>query len=76
MIHILLRTAFTLIEKIRIKSDQLAISGKFIAGAILVNHIISAIDALYLKRINSISTVRVVPLIASKNSRLELLITF
>jgi len=63
-------------EKIRIKSDQLAINGKFIAGAILVNHIISAIDALYLKRINSISTVRVVPLIASKNSRLELLITF
>jgi hypothetical protein len=38
-------------EKIRIKSDQLNIQGKFIIGLIVVNHLVSSIDAFYLKKL-------------------------
>ena len=39
-------------EKMRIDSDKLFFTGKFIIGGIILNHIISGIDALYLSRIN------------------------
>lgn len=38
-------------EKKRISSDQLKLAATFGIGALMVNHIVSAIDALYLKRV-------------------------
>ena len=38
-------------EKERISSDQLKLAATFGIGALLVNHIVSAIDVLYLKRV-------------------------
>ena len=39
-------------EKMRIDSDKLYFTGRFIIGGIIMNHIISGINALYLSRIN------------------------
>jgi len=63
-------------EKLRIKSDQLAIRGKFIVGAIIVNHIISSIDALYLKKISSLNSIKVIPLVFDKNPIIKLEFSF
>ena len=38
-------------EKKRISSDQLKLAATFGIGALMVNHIVSAIDVLYLKRV-------------------------
>ena len=38
-------------EKKRINSDQLKLAATFGIGALMVNHIVSAIDVLYLKRV-------------------------
>ena len=38
-------------EKERISSDQLKLAATFGIGALMVNHIVSAIDVLYLKRV-------------------------
>ena len=38
-------------EKKRISSDQLKLAATFGIGALVVNHIVSAIDVLYLKRV-------------------------
>ena len=40
-------------ESIRIKSDRLILMGKFFIGGIVLNHIVSGIDVLYLSRIKS-----------------------
>jgi len=47
----------------RVSSDQWLLTAKFLAGGIVLNHIVSAIDALYLQRISQIQKVAVVPLI-------------
>jgi len=39
-------------EDIRIKSDKLELYGKFFIGGIVLNHIVSAIDAFYLKNVS------------------------
>ena len=39
-------------EEHRIKSDKYALTTKFVIGGIVLNHIISAIDALYLQNIS------------------------
>jgi hypothetical protein len=39
------------------------LGAKFIAGSIVMNHIVSAIDALYLQRISQIEDVSVNPMI-------------
>ena len=39
-------------ESLRIKSDVWALTGKFLIGGIVINHIVSAIDVLYLKNRN------------------------
>ena len=44
-------------ENMRIHSDGLALTGRFILGAIVLNHIISSIDALYLARLEKIGSV-------------------
>ena len=40
-------------EKMRIDSDKLFFTGKFIVGGIILNHIISGINTLYLTRLNN-----------------------
>ena len=40
-------------EKMRIDSDKLFFTGKFIIGGIILNHIVSGINTLYLTRIKN-----------------------
>ena len=40
-------------EKKRIRADQLELFATFSVGALVLNHLVSSIDALYLKRITS-----------------------
>ena len=40
-------------EKMRIDSDKLFLTGKFIIGGIILNHIVSGINTLYLTRIDN-----------------------
>ena len=63
-------------EKLRIKSDFLDRQGKFIAGAILLNHIISAIDALYIKNIKQQNSIKLTSSMNTGNPRLELIFKF
>ena len=51
-------------ETMRIRSDNLAMTGKFIIGGTVLNHIISAIDALYLTRLEKIKSISLVPTIS------------
>ena len=62
----------------RVASDTWALGAKFIAGSIVMNHIVSAIDALYLQRISQIEAVSMQPLINMENgySGLTLAIQF
>ena len=62
----------------RVASDTWALGAKFIAGSIVMNHIVSAIDALYLQRISQIKAVSMQPLINMENgySGLTLAIQF
>lgn len=48
-------------EAMRIRSDRFAHAGKFIIGGIVMNHIISAIDALYLTRLEKVESISLVP---------------
>jgi hypothetical protein len=48
-------------ERIRIRSDRWAQAGLFIVGGIVVNHLVSAIDALYLSRLPAAPAVTVAP---------------
>ena len=63
-------------EKLRIKSDFLNRQGKFIAGAILINHIISSIDALYIKNIKQKKLIELSSSIETGKPRLELIFRF
>ena len=51
-------------EIMRIRSDVLAMTGKFIIGGIVVNHILSAIDALYLTKLEKIESISLMPTIS------------
>jgi len=48
-------------EKMRIKSDTWKLRASFLVGGMVVNHIISAIDALYLFRLSNIDNIDVLP---------------
>ena len=48
-------------ENKRIRSDQLELFATFSVGALILNHLISSIDALYLKRISSNNTLSINP---------------
>lgn len=63
-------------ESMRIKSDLLALRGKFILGAIAVNHIVSAIDALYLERLGKLESISVIPYIDRNQQGIRLNISF
>ena len=47
----------------RINSDGLAKTGEFLIGAIVLNHIVSAIDALYLVRLQRIQSINLNPVL-------------
>ena len=51
----------------RVASDTWNLGAKFIAGSIVINHIVSAIDALYLQRISQIEAVSMQPMINMEN---------
>ena len=59
----------------RVASDTWALGAKFIAGSIVINHIVSAIDALYLQRISRIEVVSVTPMIHPTSGRSGLSLT-
>ena len=63
-------------EAMRINSDLLAKRGMDILVAVAVNHIISAIDALYLSRLVEIESVAVLPMFGNNSHGLKLQIYF
>ena len=63
-------------EAMRINSDLLAKRGMDILVAVAVNHIISAIDALYLSRLVKIESVAVLPMFGKNSHGLKLQIYF
>jgi len=68
------RTTF---ENMRIRSDVLAMTGKFLVGSIVLNHIVSAIDALYLTRLQKIESIVFLPKISKDGTKsLSLTIAF
>jgi len=58
----------------RVASDTWKLGAKFVAGGIVINHIVSAIDALYLKRISVIEEVSVQPAIDPLNGSSSLVL--
>jgi len=48
-------------EKMRIKSDTWKLRASFLVGGMVLNHIISAIDALYLFRLSNIDNIDFLP---------------
>ena len=46
-------------EDKRIRADQLELFATFSVGALVLNHLVSSIDALYLKRISSEKTLSI-----------------
>jgi len=50
-------------ESTRITSDKWKLGGKFIIGGLVVNHIISAIDVLYLTKISKLNKIAFAPTI-------------
>ena len=54
-------------ENMRIKSDKYFLVGKFLVGGIIMNHIISSINTLYILRINENNTLSLKPSIQRSN---------
>jgi hypothetical protein len=54
-------------ENMRIKSDKYFLVGKFLVGGIIMNHIISSINTLYILRINEDNTLSLKPSIQKSN---------
>jgi len=54
-------------ENMRIKSDKYFLVGKFLIGGVIMNHIISSINALYILRINEDNTLSLKPSIQKSN---------
>ena len=50
-------------ESMRIRSDMLAKTGEYVIGAIIMNHLLSAIDTLYLLRLKKENDVAIIPII-------------
>tara|TARA_B100000424_G_C22943944_1_gene502309 strand:- start:2765 stop:3373 length:609 start_codon:yes stop_codon:yes gene_type:complete len=60
-------------EKMRIESDKLYFTGKFIIGGIILNHIVSGINTLYLTRINDKKSYSLFPTIEMHNNDIRYL---
>ena len=54
-------------ENMRIKSDEYFLVGKFLIGGVIMNHIISSINTLYIIRINEDNTLSLRPSIQKSN---------
>ena len=54
-------------ENMRIKSDKYFLVGKFLIGGVIMNHIISSINTLYILRINEDNTLSLKPSIQKSN---------
>ena len=54
-------------ENMRIKSDKYSLVGKFLVGGVIMNHIISSINTLYIIRINEDNTLSLKPSIQKSN---------
>ena len=59
-------------ESMRIRSDMLAKTGEYVIGAIIMNHLLSAIDTLYLLRLKKENDVTIIPIIKESNYGLML----
>jgi len=59
-------------ESMRIRSDMLAKTGEYVIGAIIMNHLLSAIDTLYLLRLKKENDVTIIPIIEESNYGLML----
>ena len=60
-------------EKMRIDSDKLFFTGKFIIGGIILNHIVSGINTLYLTRLNNKKRLSLLPTIEMHNNNVHYL---
>ena len=54
-------------ENMRIRSDKYFLVGKFLVGGVIMNHIISSINTLYILRINEDNTLSLKPSIQKSN---------
>ena len=59
-------------EAMRISSDVWDLAGKFVIGGIFLNHVISAIDVMYLTRLEAVSDISVHPEIDPVNNSFSL----
>jgi hypothetical protein len=62
-------------EKMRIKADTWKLRASFLIGGMVLNHIISAIDALYLFRISNIENTDIVPYYSTNTDQYNLSLT-
>ena len=63
-------------ESMRIRSDMLAKTGEYVIGAIIMNHLLSAIDTLYLLRLKKENDVAIIPIIRESDYGLILYFRF
>ena len=62
-------------ENMRIASDSWRLRGSFLIGGVVLNHIVSAIDALYLSKISNIQETVVSPNYNPHSDKMELSLT-
>ena len=62
-------------ENMRIDSDKYFLAGKFLIGGIIMNHIISSINTLYITRLNSDNKISLKPLIYNINGDYKYMIS-
>ena len=62
-------------ENMRINSDKYFLAGKFLVGGIIMNHIISSINTLYITRLNSDNKISLRPLIYNLNGDYKYMIS-
>ena len=60
-------------EKMRIDSDKLFFSGKFIIGGIILNHIVSGINTLYLTKLQNSKRLSLLPSLEMHNNEIHYL---
>ena len=63
-------------ENMRILSDYLSKSGEYIIGTIFLNHILSALDTLYLINLNKVNSITFFPIIKQDYNAIGLMVVF
>ena len=59
----------------RINSDKYFLAGKFLIGGIIINHIISGINTLYLTRLSFDNKISFKPLLSNVNGDFKYMIS-